>query len=203
MVKYKLSKKSNKLKSMIGGGLIVHICGPQGSGKSTLGKKLLEIYEDKIHIKDLDNLRDDFSTSKKADYQKYIDDYIEVHNDKPLIFTGLDADLCLGSVEPSDDDKTYDLHTSHKFYISLPDEKILRQRFLRQITKLNDRKEWFFDTWLEKPEFINKKLFRFIDLNGWKKQMDNCNELYKERGYEFKHPDVIFEKVKLLLDHKE
>ena len=199
--KYKtkyLALKNNLL--MIGGGLIIHIAGPQGSGKTTMGNKLKEIYDDKIHVKDLDDLRGDAYKNQEEDFQKYIDKYIEEHKDKPLIFTGLDADLCLGGVEPEETDKIYDLHAKHNFYIDLPQEQILKQRFFRQVDKLQKRKEWFFDTWLEKPKMINAKLKRFTDLEGWKKQMMNCNELYTERDYKFMHPDNILEKIKQYLE---
>jgi len=200
-MKYKAKYLS--LKNQFGGNqiknIIIHVSGPQGSGKTTLGNKLKEIYGDQIHVKDLDDLRGDAYKDKEEDYQKYIDKYIKKNSDKPLIFTGLDADLCLGEVEPKETDKVYDLHTKHKFYIDLPQEQILRQRFLRQVDKLQKRKEWFFDTWLEKPDMINAKLKRFTDLKGWKVQMENCDKLHKKRDYSFLHPDIILRKVQELL----
>jgi pantothenate kinase-related protein Tda10 len=40
--------------------IIIHVAGSSGAGKTTLGLKLKNIYKDKIILKDLDDLRDDF-----------------------------------------------------------------------------------------------------------------------------------------------
>jgi|688.fasta_scaffold13083_6 uridine kinase len=67
--------------------LIVHISGASGSGKTTLGKKLKKAFGAKIVVKDLDELRHDFSQTTYGDhlnwktfdskaYQAYLDAYI-------------------------------------------------------------------------------------------------------------------------------
>lgn len=206
--KYKqkyLALKNNQKHSvhMKGGGLIFHVSGPQGSGKTTLGNKLLELFDDSIYVKDLDDLFNEFTNSDDNDYQIFIDNFVETHQDKPLIFVGLDADRCLGPAEPyrsKQSDKYYNLYAKYKFYIDLPQEQILKQRFLRQVNKMYKRKEWFFDTWLEKPEMINAKLKRFTDLEGWKLEMESCADLYTERDYKFMHPDNILKKIKQYLE---
>lgn len=40
--------------------LIIHISGASGSGKSFLGQKLTDLFGDKIIVKDLDELLDDY-----------------------------------------------------------------------------------------------------------------------------------------------
>lgn len=40
--------------------LIIHISGPSGAGKTTLGNKLKEKFKNKIVVKDLDDLRNEF-----------------------------------------------------------------------------------------------------------------------------------------------
>ena len=40
--------------------MIIHISGPSGAGKTTLGNKLKEKYGNKIIVKDMDDLRQDF-----------------------------------------------------------------------------------------------------------------------------------------------
>ena len=40
--------------------MIIHISGPSGAGKTTLGKKLKAYYKNKIIVKDLDDLRVEF-----------------------------------------------------------------------------------------------------------------------------------------------
>ena len=53
MTKRHFKNKKNKTRK-IGGGknIIIHVAGTQGSGKSTIGNKLLEEYPDKIHVCD-------------------------------------------------------------------------------------------------------------------------------------------------------
>ena len=43
--------------------MIIHISGPSGSGKTTLGNKLKNEFKNKIVVKDLDDLRDEFIKS--------------------------------------------------------------------------------------------------------------------------------------------
>jgi len=59
--------------------LVIHICGSSGSGKTTLGNKLRDKYGNKIKVKDLDNLRnnylikfcnDNWNLFNKKEYQK-------------------------------------------------------------------------------------------------------------------------------------
>ena len=195
MTKRYLKNKKNKTRKIPGGGrnIIIHIAGTQGSGKSTIGNKLLEEYPDKIHVCDLDDLHGDFLTqSLSQSYQKYIDKYIRSHSDKPIIFVGLDAELCLGLME--DSDIYYNLYSKYNYYI-LSTENTLKQRFFRQIDKLNTRKEYFFDEWLKKPDKIQDKLFRFVDLNKWKENNSKCDELYKSRKYEFLSSETIFSRI--------
>ena len=74
MTKY----KKNKTKKIYGGkkNIIIHIAGTQGSGKSTIGNRLLETYPNKIYVCDLDNLHTDFLTEYQiANPQEYSRDY--------------------------------------------------------------------------------------------------------------------------------
>ena len=74
-IKYKtkyLELKNTYVNNQIGSGkdnLIVHISGPQGVGKTTLGNKIKKKYGDTIYLKDLDDLYDEFN------HQKEINDY--------------------------------------------------------------------------------------------------------------------------------
>ena len=134
--------------------------GAQGSGKTYMGEKLKLYYGDTIHVKDMDNLYSEFLDQDLTNYQGFIDQYIAKHRDRPLVFVGLDADLCLGprSKKPDNEPNHYNLHAKHRFYINDGDETILRQRFFRQIKKLSERKEQFFSQWLEDPGRLQDKL---------------------------------------------
>ena len=197
MTKRYLKNKKNKTRKIWGGGknIIIHVAGTQGSGKSTIGNKLLKEYPDKIYVCDLDDLHGDFLSQPQPQsntYQKYIDKYIRSHSDKPIIFVGLDAELCLGLMDNSD--IYYNLYSKYNYYISST-ENTLKQRFFRQIDKLNTRKEYFFDEWLKNPDEIQDKLFRFVDLNKWKENNSKCDELYKFRKYEFLSSETIFSRI--------
>lgn len=168
---------------------IIHVAGTQGSGKSTLGTILLKRYNSKIHVCDLDNLFNDFSKQIIIkDFQSYINSFIIEHRDKPLIFVGLDAELCLGTMK--DSGVYYNLQSNYNYYIATS-ENTLKQRFTRQIDKLYTRKEYFFSEWLKDPEEIQQKLFRFVDLNKWVENNKKCDELYLKRGYKFMSSDDI------------
>ena len=147
---------------------IIHVSGSQGSGKSYMGDKLQLYFGDIIHVKDLDNLAHDFSltdSTNSTNYQEFIDDYITKHSDKPIVFVGLDAEMCLGT-QDSSDTRFKDLHADHKFFIDLgSDSDLLKQRFYRQIQKLADRKEFLFQEWQKNPKTIQDKLIRYIDIS--------------------------------------
>ena len=200
MTKRHFKNKKNKTRK-IGGGknIIIHVAGTQGSGKSTIGNILLEEYTDKIHVCDLDDLHGDFLSQPQPQsktYQKYINEYIRRHSDKPIIFVGLDAELCLGLMDNSD--IYYNLYSKYNYYISST-ENTLKQRFFRQIDKLNTRKEYFFDEWMKNPDEIQDKLFRFVDLNKWKENNSKCDELYASRKYEFLSSEEIFSSISKIL----
>ena len=145
--------------------IIIHISGNQGSGKTTLGNKLKAILGNKVIIKDFDKLYDEFKNTKKRSYQKYIYDFIKSHRNKNI-----------------DIDKNI----------------ILKQKFLRQVDKLYERKDWFIKTFLENKKnekFIQEKILRFVDILSWRKQMNECNKLYKKRGYKFMNREDIYNDI--------
>ena len=77
MTKYLELKNIN---NQIGGGnLIIHISGQQGAGKTTLGNKIKEKYNDMIYMKDLDNLYDELKNQKKIqdDCEEFINNFIK------------------------------------------------------------------------------------------------------------------------------
>ena len=174
---------------------IFHISGNQGSGKTTLGNKLKKILGNKVIIKDFDELYNEFKNKKKRSYQKYIYDFIKSHRNKNIIFTGLDADICLGSGESNN---YYDMKADYKYYIDIDENIILKQKFLRQVDKLYERKDWFIDTFLENKKnekFIQEKILRFVDILSWRKQMNECNKKKRKRGYKFMNREDIYNDV--------
>lgn len=175
--------------------LIIHVA---GSGKTTLGNQLLDIYRNEIHVKDLDELHKDFNKQKIiSKYQEYIDNLINEHNDKPLILIGLDPDLCLGP--------RYDIYkfknTEYKYYIDIDidTDTTVKQWFFKQINKLHSRKEWVFNEWLKNNDKIQQKLIELIDIDGMVEKKKKCDSVYKSRGYKFMTPKSIMQKCTELL----
>lgn len=182
--------------------IIIHIAGPQGSGKTTMGQKLMDKFGYSIYVKDLDDLWAEYSQSQlnAVDYQTYINEYIISHNNKPLIFVGLDADLCLGPIGGLIGDAYYEFQTKHLYYINNPIERTLQQRFYRQVEKLYDRKEEMFENYLKNPNETQKKLFRFVSIDEWKKNTQECNQLYSNRQYQLLDFDQIYNIVSKLIN---
>jgi adenylate kinase family enzyme len=122
------SEKTNKSEPQ----LVIHISGPSGSGKTILGNKLQKHFGQKIIIREFNDIRDEYvkkhiDTSKKwaIDYNKmqlYLDEYIKQNNNKPLIIIGL-TDNPLGH-----DKIYYKIPATHKFYIDIDDNILLKQR---------------------------------------------------------------------------
>ncbi len=119
--------------------LIIHIIGPSGAWNTTLGEKLEVEYSNKIIVKDIDDLRHEFINKHygekkwniidKDAYQLYIDDYINKQN-KPLIFVGLN------NMPWWHKDLYYNMHPTHKFYINIPDEIVIKQKCIRGLVSL-------------------------------------------------------------------
>jgi hypothetical protein len=180
------------------GKIVIHISGCQGSGKSTIGKILVQKYGDKIIVKDLDDLRDEFS--KQIDiknYNEYINNYIN-YNKKPIILTGLTAEKCLGLMN-DDNDTFYEIKTKYRYFIHIDNNEVLRQRFYRQIDKLVERKEYFFNEWLINKK-IQNKLFRFINLSQWEKNNIECIKIHKKYEYIFLNHEEIINQISKILD---
>jgi adenylate kinase family enzyme len=203
-IKYKtkyLELRNMDVNNQIGGGnLIIHISGSQGAGKTTLGNKIKEKYDDMIYLKDLDDLYDEFINQKKIkDYQEFINNFIKENSNKPLILTGLSAERCKGEMD-DDDDTFFEINTDYKYLIKIDENDILKQRFFRQVSKLNDRKEMFFEAWLKNNDDIQKKLFRYVDLLKWKTNNIACNTIHKKHNYKIMDKNDIYHTVCNLID---
>ena len=111
--------------------MIIHISGAPGSGKTTIGLKLKEHYKIKVIVKDLDDLFAEFMklntkfSIKK--YQNFIDDFINKHNNKSIIFVGLNSEHITN--------KFYKINPDYKFYIDLPVDVNLKRHFLSEINE--------------------------------------------------------------------
>ena len=121
--------------------LIIHISGASGSGKTTLGNKLKEKFNNKIIVKDLDDLTDEFIKDTygnkswtfidENEYQKYINEFIQKQN-KTIIFVGLNDNTIYGKNKKL----YYNLQSQYNYYIELDDMIIVKQKCLRLLNDI-------------------------------------------------------------------
>ncbi len=193
--------------------IIIHISGATGSGKTTLGNKLKYNYKNKIVVKDLDELIDEFIQKfygnkpftyiDENEYQNYIYDYINKQK-KPIIFVGLN-DNNNPKVErfiKSKTKKYYDLQSQYNYYIDLDDMIIVKQKCLRLLdARINDKmamndlvnnNEKFVKMFVEeiKKDCSAKKTIKMN--NKWKKD-------YEKQGYKFMTRENIYKSVVKIL----
>lgn len=189
---------------------IIHISGPSGSGKSFLGNKLLEIYDDKILVKDTDVLlrqfiNENIDTSKSwtwvpKNYQEYIDKFIKDNSDKIIVFVGLNT------MPWWDPDLYYNLHSNYNYYIKLDDDSIFKQKCNRFIDDIfNVKKENLIKEFMKnEDQLINELANAFKEECGYigiLQQNKKWNKDYKKQKYKILSQNDILTEVKELLNN--
>lgn len=214
-LKYKCKYLKSKNNIMFGASpkVIIHISGPSGAGKTTLGNKLKEQFGDKIIVKDTDDLRAEFVGERYGGYtklwniknfvwdneayQKYIDNYIKQQT-KPLIFVGLNH-------MPWWNKKLYyNMHSNYNFYIKMDSDNIFEQKCNRYINDIFvDKREKIIKDIMKNEDDTIKDLQEGLKNEcGYKEitDMNNIwNEDYKEQEYKFMSRENIFDEVSKIL----
>ena len=181
--------------------MIIHISGAPGSGKSTLGMKLKKYYKTKVIVKDLDDLFAEFmklNTKKFSSikYQKFIDNFINKHNNKSIIFVGLNSEHITN--------KFYNINPDYKFYIDLPIDINLKRHFLREIDgwldwMQNRDKNILFNQLLnDENEVINgltNSFTRTLKISKQKKFIMSFDAHYITENYQFLSSTQIYNKI--------
>lgn len=182
--------------------LIIHISGASGSGKTTLGKRLSDTLKDKVVVKDLDDLRDEFIKKHYGNkkwtfinvdaYQRYINRYIDIQN-KPIIFVGLNDNI-FGKNKYF----FYYLHSQFNYFIDIDDTTILVQKCTRLLNNIQHDKRAMDYLINNNNKFIKKfkeEIDRECNLKKTKKDNKILIEHYKKEGYRFMKQDKIYNDV--------
>jgi len=194
--------------------LIIHISGASGSGKSFLGQKLTDLFGDKIIVKDLDELLDDYFAEhfgknssynlgdvNEESYQDYIDNYISKQT-KPIIFVGLNDNFI--DFYPKRKDIYYDIHAKYKYYIDISDDIIIKQKCMRFLDNIKNDSNMTNDIVGDNIKFI-KQMIKAVNtecneryimrwINKWKND-------YKKHDYKFMDRNEIYQDVTNILQH--
>jgi adenylate kinase family enzyme len=182
---------------------IIHICGPPGSGKTTLGRRIEKRFGDTIFVKDVDDLRSDFiktfygeskwSTIDKDAYQRYIDKFIKKRNKKPIVFVGLTT------MPWWHKNHYYDLHATHRFYIDIDDDTILKRKYLRLLQGMLNDKRAIDDLLHQNEQFIKRfttLIKKDLDSTRCAEQNEEFKKSYLDMGYVVKSQSGIYDEVK-------
>ena len=131
--------------------MIIHICGAPGSNHSSLFTRLAKFYKNRIIIKQMSALMLEFLHEhesrdislgdfirKFADlYQEYIRQFIDLHKTRDIVFIGLNAvrdayDVDFRGRKITCPVACYNLHSTHKLYIQLPENIVMRRWYDKQ-----------------------------------------------------------------------
>lgn len=200
--------------------MIIHIAGPEASGKTTLGNKLKKY---NVIIKDLDELRQEFynkltriPTNYKKMYQKYIDDFIKENENKTIIFVGLNTYIQNEKFMFKDKlilypKTTFDLHSNYNYYITLPIKENYKQLYNREFDNhinwycnwIKNRKDIIFNNIVknekEALKDLNIAFNRLFKYSDFKSRVNKWNSFYKNKKYIFLSANEIYNKIKLKL----
>ena len=182
--------------------ILIHIAGTTGSGKTTLGKKIKEKYPF-LKVVDLDDFhanlpsmykKEFLSLDRNSFYKLYLEKglirFVKEHEDQSVVLVGFNGTGGFKTVN-----KYIDIPAKHKFYIDIPENVILRQRFNRYVDYLNSHREEYFQRTLKKP--------LVIDFDVWLKKIRHVDlEYYRSNHYHFANNVEIFCSIEKLIDAK-
>ena len=187
---------------------IIHISGAPGSGKTFMGRKLKTLLPaaSKVVIRDLDDMFRDFCSSPAGTpfspktYQTYINQFIANHTNHPIIFVGLNKEHMT--------DTMCNVQATHKFYIDIPVDIILKQHFRREIATWSKwiygrDKHVLFEQLIADERQVSKELMagfkRVLGLSKQRRFIKSFAPLYRKHQYEFLPYADIIKAVKAII----
>lgn len=228
-IKYKtkyLNLKMKRINKDVIKSIIIHIAGASGAGKTYLGNRLAKDLGDKVIVKDLDDLREEhfvineqtdisfekFYQNYRSSYQKFIDNFIQKNNSKPIIFVGINTYI-LGEtfhfkeIEGKYPKIIFNVHADYQFYIDIDSDIILKQRFDREFVNYID---WFCD-WIKNRQdilfnnLLNDEtqakndicvaLTKIMNFSKIREDINQWNDFYRKQRYIFLSTNDIYQRV--------
>lgn len=187
---------------------IIHIAGSSGSGKTTMGRRLKQYFGQKIYWLDLDEITEkvyntaEFVSAKgglvedariwKRLFAQYLQEFIDKHRNKPIVLVGYN------SAEFTEKGRRrnawVEVPATHKFYLNVPHEVIMRQGIKRAIEFVHKHHEDTINQLLKTHSSLT-----LFDYKTQKSIIDHDNAQYKFAKYRFMKPERLFQEcVKVL-----
>lgn len=192
--------------------LIIHISGPSGAGKTTIGKILKEKFDNKIIVKDIDEMLGEFTNDEYSEnfdwkyfdsskYQLFINKFINKQK-KPIIFIGPNHMFW------HDKKLYYDMHSQYNFYIKIDDMVVIKQKCLRftndGIQDMMANKNIINDITKHNKKFL-KLMKDMIDgecgISYTKKLNKMWNRDYEKQGYKFMSREKIIKQTSIIVQN--
>lgn len=172
--------------------VIIHVSGSPGSGKTTLGEHVQELFKNNnCIVKDLDDFTDDISKDTANVFFEVVHDRTEKfkkqHSTKHIVFVGI-LDIIINDeiyVYEFDDKKT------HLFYLDPPLPVLLKQFYTRIIT-IGERDPLFWEEIAEKKFAIPPSDYKIDEALKTKAK-------HQKIGYAAGDWDFVMESVSKLL----
>lgn len=143
---------------------IIHIAGSSGSGKTTMGRRLKQYFGQKIYWLDLDEITE------------------KVYNTAEFTEKGRRRNAWV------------EVPATHKFYLNVPHEVIMRQGIKRAIEFVHKHHEDTINQLLKTHSSLT-----LFDYKTQKSIIDHDNAQYKFAKYRFMKPERLFQEcVKVL-----
>jgi adenylate kinase family enzyme len=187
--------------------MLIHISGPPGSGKSTLGKYFTDNYNakvmdiDDIYMKLLQKLEKD-KTITDNDIKKNLQNYFQekinniINKHKKLILVGLnfpDPHVEFRGKMLNVNPYKIELPTKYKYFITINDDVLKRQLLKRELQWILED-ENYFEEYFEESKKKNKLVIPLSSDNTFWKSMYK-----KEKNYKFYDKKQIKKSIGKLL----
>ena len=188
--------------------MIIHVSGAPGSGKTFMGRKLKTMLPAaaKVVVQYLDDVFCEFCKSPEGTtfspkkYQTYINRFIAKHADRIIILVGLNKEHMTDTV--------YNVQATHKFYIDVPVNVILKQHFCREIAAwskwMHGRdKQVLFEQLIADERQVIKELMagfkKVLQISHKRRFIKSFVPIYRKHQYKFLSYAAIVKAIKTII----